>query len=102
MGPDAGVSGNSREYRPPIPVPKVGNGIFHSHSRSQKWEWNFRNRSRSRSRKLRMEIVIPVPATGNGISKSGIETGSIVGKKRDLGILDPMIFSGKIRKNTKS
>ena len=24
----------------------------------------------------------------------------IVGKKRDLGILDPMIFSGKIRKNT--
>ena len=27
---------------------------------------------------------------------------AIVGKKRDLGILDPMIFSGKIRKNTKS
>ena len=26
----------------------------------------------------------------------------IVGKKRDLGILDPMIFSGKIRKNTKN
>ena len=25
----------------------------------------------------------------------------IVGKKRDLGILDPMIFSGKIRKNRK-
>ena len=24
---------------------------------------------------------------------------TIVGKKRDLGILDPMIFSGKIRKN---
>ena len=33
--------GNSREYRPPIPVPKVGNGICHSHSRSRKWEWNF-------------------------------------------------------------
>ena len=29
-----------------------------------------------------------------------IEYGHIVGKKRDLGILDPMIFSGKIRKNT--
>ena len=28
--------------------------------------------------------------------------GSIVGKKRDLGILDPMIFSGKIRKNRKN
>ena len=27
---------------------------------------------------------------------------SIVGKTWDLGILDPMIFSGKIRKNTKS
>ena len=27
-------------------------------------------------------------------------TDDIVGKKRDLGKLDPMIFSGKIRKNT--
>ena len=25
---------------------------------------------------------------------------TIVGKKRDLGVLDPMIFSGKIQKNT--
>ena len=31
-----------------------------------------------------------------------IEYGHIVGKKRDLGFLDPMIFSGKIRKNRKS
>ena len=44
--------GNSREYRPPIPVPKVGNGIFHSHSRSRKWEWNF------------MEFSFPFPKIG--------------------------------------
>ena len=28
--------------------------------------------------------------------------GTIVGKKQDLGILDPMIFSGEIRKNTEN
>merc|ERR1712074_446228 len=47
-----GIPGNSREYRPPIPVPKVGNGIFHSHSRSRKWEWNF------------MEFSFPFPKIG--------------------------------------
>ena len=59
----AGVSGNSRsrEYRPPIPVPKVGNGIFHSHSRSRKWEWNFHNRSRSRKLEMEFSTWIPVP-----------------------------------------
>merc|ERR1712243_329974 len=44
--------GISREYRPPIPVPKFGNGIFHSHSRSRKWEWNF------------MEFSFPFPKMG--------------------------------------
>ena len=38
----------------------------------------------------------------NRVYKEGCDwlLGSIVGKKRDLGILDPMIFPGKIRKNT--
>merc|ERR1712105_434797 len=49
-----GIPGNSREYRPPIPVPKVGNGIFHSHSRSRKLEWNFL-------------LGFPFPKNGNGI-----------------------------------
>ena len=42
----------------PSPVPKVGNGIFHSSSQN-----------------LGMQISIPVPVTRNGLSKSGIRTG---------------------------
>ena len=53
-----GIPGNSREYRPPIPVPKVGNGIFHSHSRSRKWEWNF------------MEFSFPFPFPKIGLEFS--------------------------------
>ena len=74
--------GNSREYRPPIPVPKDGNGSFHSHSRVRKREWNFHYRSHSR--KLGMELVIPVHVTGNGTSKSVIENILKVGKKRSF------------------
>ena len=59
--------GNSREYRPPIPVPKVGNGIFHSHSRSRKWEWNFHSRSRSRKLDWNFPLGFPFPKNGNGI-----------------------------------
>ena len=40
------VPDHSREYRPPIPIPKV-------------WEWVFH--SRSRSQKLGMQFSIPVP-----------------------------------------
>ena len=89
--PWAGIPdpGNSREYRPPIPVPKVGNGIFHSQSRSRKWEWNF-----SLSfpfPKMGMEfygIFIPVPVTGNGTSKSG-----------KVPFLGTSCISGKVKAN---
>jgi len=85
--PWAGIPdpGNSREYRPPIPIPKVGNGIFHSHSRSRKREWNFMEFSFPfLFPKIGLELVIPVPVTGNGTSKSGkvpfLETSCISGK----------------------
>merc|ERR1712121_560581 len=39
--------------------------------------------------------------SANGRRLPSLEIG-IVGKKRDFGILDPVIFSGKIRKNRKN
>jgi len=35
-----------REFSTRIPVPEIGNGIFHLHSRSRNWEWNFLVNSR--------------------------------------------------------
>ena len=47
------------------------------------------------------ELVDPED-DGGGEGGYVVHLGDIVGKKRDLGILDPMIFSGKIRKNRKN
>ena len=49
------------------------------------------------------EDIRDIFRTKLGLSgKNSLVGGPIIGKKRDLGILDPMIFWGKIRKNKKN